>query len=59
MMTRTVRILVGAALMATLPVVAFASTSRLEGMGLPGDYTKDYTAIYAWPSTIPGVGNLV
>ena len=43
----------------SLPVVAFASTSRLEGMLLPGDYTSDYTSIYSWPSTITGVGNLV
>ncbi len=47
-----------AVFMLLLPVVAFASTSRLEGMNLPGDYTCDYTGIYSWPSCITGVGNL-
>lgn len=59
MFNRTSRFIIGAALLAALPVVAQASTSRLEGMSLPGDYTKDYTAIYGWPSSIVGVGNLV
>lgn len=53
------RTLVGAALLLTLPVLASASSSRLEGMALPGDYTKDFTAIYGWPSSITSVGNLV
>jgi hypothetical protein len=59
MFNRTYRFIIGAALLAAMPVVAQASTSRLEGMSLPGDYTKDYTAIYGWPSSIVGVGNLV
>ncbi len=53
------RILAGAALLLTLPVLASASTSRLEGMALPGDYTKDFTAIYGWPASVTSVGNLV
>lgn len=53
------RTLVGAALLMTLPVLASASTSRLEGMALPGDYTKDFTAIYGWPASVTSVGNLV
>jgi hypothetical protein len=53
------RILAGAALLMTLPVLASASTSRLQGMALPGDYTKDFTAIYGWPASVTSVGNLV
>lgn len=53
------RIAVVVATLAALPVVAQASTSRLQGMALSPDYTKDYTAIYGWPSAINGVGNLV
>lgn len=47
-----------AALLLTLPVVAFAQTSRLEGMTLQGDYAKDYTNIFAFPSQVASVGNL-
>ncbi len=46
-----------AALMLALPVVASAQTSRVEGMALQGDYIKDYTNIYQFPSCIPVVGN--
>lgn len=42
-----------------LPALAFAQTSRVEGMGLQGDYIKDYTAIYTYPSQLVNVGNLV
>ena len=41
-----------------LPVLAFAQTSRLEGMTLQGDYVKDYTNIYGYPSQVANVGNL-
>ena len=54
-----IRITALVATIAILPVVAQASTSRLQGMALQGDYTKDYTAIYGWPSSLTGVGNLV
>lgn len=47
------------ALMLTLPVGAFAQTSRVEGMALQGDYIKDYTGIYTYVSGLPSVGNLV
>jgi hypothetical protein len=43
----------------TLPVAASAQTARVEGMALQGDYIKDYTGIYTYPSQIPNVGNLV
>jgi len=42
-----------------LPAAAFAQTSRVEGMSLQGDYIKDYSAIYAYPSEVSNVGNLV
>jgi hypothetical protein len=42
-----------------LPVVAFAQTSRLQGMDLMGDYVKDYTGIYTYTSEVANVGNLV
>jgi hypothetical protein len=52
-------LVLSALLVMALPVVAFAQTSRLEGMTLQGDYVKDYTAIYTYPSQVPNVGNLV
>ncbi|MEO5617019.1 MAG: hypothetical protein ABIS67_04555, partial [Candidatus Eisenbacteria bacterium] len=36
-----------------------AQSSRVEGMALQGDYIKDYTSIYSYPSSISHVGNLV
>jgi len=59
MFTRKLGIIASVALLLSMPVVALASTSRLEGMALPGDYTKDYTAIYGWPACITNVGNLI
>ncbi len=59
MSNRKLSILAAAVFLTLLPVVAFASTGRLEGMTLSGDYTNDYTNIYQWPSTIVGTGNLV
>jgi hypothetical protein len=53
------RIFLGVVLLVALPVVAFAQTSRVEGMSIQGDYIKDYTAIYTYPSAITNVGNLV
>jgi hypothetical protein len=46
-------------LLIAFPVVAGASTSRIAGMGTQGDYIKDYTNIFGYPSCIPQVGNLV
>lgn len=59
MFNRKLSILAAVAFLSLLPVVASASTGRLEGMNLPGDYTSDYTSIYSWPSSITGLGNLV
>jgi hypothetical protein len=52
-------VVLSALFLLALPVVAFAQTSRLEGMTLQGDYVKDYTSIYTYPSQVPNVGNLV
>ena len=41
MFNRTSRFIFAAALLVAMPVVAQASTSRLEGMALPVEYTKD------------------
>ena len=59
MLNRKIGIAAVAMFLLTLPVVAFATTTRLEGMSLPGDYTSDFTSIYGWPSSLTGVGNLV
>ena len=59
MFSNSKRLIAAAALLLALPVVANAQTSRVEGMALQGDYIKDYTAIYGWPSQLPNVGNLV
>ncbi len=58
-MKRFLRITAAVATLAILPVVSQASTSRLQGMALTPDYTKDYTSIYGWPSTLTSVGNIV
>ncbi|MBI1799564.1 MAG: hypothetical protein HYR73_07720 [Candidatus Eisenbacteria bacterium] len=47
------------ALILALPVVAMAQTSRVEGMALQGDYIKDYTNIYTYPSCLTSVGNFM
>jgi hypothetical protein len=59
MFNRKLSTLAAVVFLSALPVVASASTARLEGMTLPGDYTSDYTSIYSWPATITGLGNLV
>lgn len=59
MFNRKLSTLAAVAFLSILPVIASASTGRLAGMALPGDYTADYTSIYAWPSSITGLGNLV
>jgi len=47
------------ALVAVLPAAAFASTSRVAGMNVPGDYIKDYTGIRTYVSGVSSVGNLI
>ena len=55
----TFSIALAAVLMMALPVVGFAQTSRIEGMAIQGDYVKDYTGIYTYPSCLTSVGNLM
>lgn len=47
------------AMLAALPVVASAQTSRVDGMNVPGDFIKDYSGIYTYVSEVANVGNLV
>jgi len=53
------RIFAVVAFVAVVPVVAFASSSRVEGLGVPGDYVKDYSGINTYLSGVGSVGNLV
>lgn len=48
-----------ALLLLALPVVASAQMSRVEGMALQGDFIKDWSAIFSYPSQVSNVGNLV
>src|SRR5262245_56628498 len=59
MLNRWNKLVAIAALALALPVVANAQSSRVEGMSLQGDYVKDYTSIYSYPSSVSHVGNLV
>jgi hypothetical protein len=59
MLNRWNKMFAAAALALALPVVAHAQSSRVEGMDLQGDYIKDYTSIYSYPSSVSHVGNLV
>ena len=60
MHSRIVKLIVlSAIVLVALPVAALAQTSRVEGMSIQGDYIKDYTAIYGYPSQVSNVGNLV
>jgi hypothetical protein len=60
MSSRTVKLLLLASvLLIAFPVVAGASTARVQGMGIQGDYIKDYTNIYTYISSISCVGNVV
>jgi hypothetical protein len=60
MHSRMMKVLVlGAVMLMALPVAGLAQTSRVEGMSIQGDYIKDYTGIYTYPSQITNVGNLV
>jgi len=52
-------LILASVLLIAFPVVAGASTSRIAGMGVQGDYIKDYTNIFGYPSCVPNVGNLV
>jgi hypothetical protein len=59
MLNRWNKLVAIAAFALAMPVVANAQSSRVEGMSLQGDYIKDYTSIYTYPSSVSHVGNLV
>jgi len=60
MSSRSVKwLILASVLLVALPVVAGASTSRIAGLGVQGDYIKDYTNIFGYPSCVANVGNLV
>ena len=46
MMHQIKRFIFVAAVACMVPAVAFASTARMSGMGIPGDYVKDYTGMF-------------
>ena len=53
------RILVAAVVACIIPAAAFASTARMTGLNVPGDYTKDYTGMFTYLSSVNSTGNLV
>jgi len=60
MSSRTVKwLLLASVLLIAFPVVAGASTARVAGLGIQGDYIKDYTNVYTYLSNISFVGNVV
>jgi len=59
MLNRWNKLFAVAVLAVALPVVANAQSSRVAGLSVQGDYIKDYTAIYSYPSQLSHVGNLV
>ena len=56
---RMTRILSAISLLVVIPTVAFASSSRVAGLNVPGDYIKDYTGMFTYVSGVSSVGNLV
>lgn len=59
MMHQIKRFIFIAAVACMVPAVAFASTARITGLGIPGDYVKDYTGMFTYLSGVNSVGNLV
>ena len=59
MHNRMTRILSAISLLVVIPTVVFASSSRVAGLGVPGDYIKDYTGMFTYVSGVSSVGNLV
>ena len=56
---RMTRILSAISLLVVIPTVAFASSSRVAGLNVPGDYIKDYTGMFTYVSSVNTVGNMV
>src|SRR5512134_3746161 len=59
MMHQIKRFIVVAAVACMVPAVAFASTARMTGLNVPGDYVKDYTGMFTYLSSVNSTGNLV
>jgi hypothetical protein len=60
MSSRVVKwLLLASLLLLAFPVAAVASPARVDGLGIQGDYIKDYTNVYTYLSNICCVGNLV
>jgi hypothetical protein len=60
MSSRAVKwLLLASVLLLAFPVVAGASTARVAGLGIQGDYIKDYTGVFTYLSNICCVGNVV
>ena len=56
---RMTRILSAISLLVVIPTAVFASSSRVAGLNVPGDYIKDYTGMFTYVSGVNTVGNLV
>jgi len=60
MSSRVVKwLLLASLLLLAFPVVAVASPARVDGLGIQGDYIKDYTNVYTYLSNLCCIGNLV
>lgn len=59
MMHQIKRFMVVAAVACMVPAVAFASTARISGLNVPGDYVKDYTGMFTYLSSVNSTGNLI
>ena len=58
-MHKGTRVIATAAFALMVPMIASASTARLSGMNVPGDYVKgDYTGMFTYLSEVNSVGNL-
>ncbi len=53
------RIFAALSFLTMIPALAFASSSRVDAMNVPGDYIKDYTGIYTYLSGVGSIGSLV
>jgi hypothetical protein len=45
--------------MIALPIVASAQNARVQGLGIQGDYIKDWTGILGYPGGVSAQGNLI
>jgi len=60
MSSRVVKwLILASVLLIAFPVVAGASTARVAGLGIQGDYIKDYTGVYTYLSNMCCIGNVV